>query len=158
MHFDSDPAPKKIGKSMRWRISRQRKKNRWKPLASLFVVAVSSISIAGYAALSITLNGLPSNESFQGWIALIQPASESQEDKVLLSVDSVDESSGNPSVEYTVSACGPHPYSADLLLTGNAQISKIDPIIIGGPGGPEKTIQQHAQEDLTGIRLPVHLG
>jgi hypothetical protein len=144
---------------MQRRISRQREKKRWKPLAPLFVVAVSGISIAGYVALSITLNGLPSNYSFQGWVALIQPASESREDKVLLRVDSTDESSSNPNVTYTVSACGPHPYSADLLLTGHAQLSNIDPIIIVGPGGPEKTIKQHTQKISLGfVSLGTKLG
>ena len=65
---------------------------------------------------------------------------------MLLRVDSTDESSGNPNVTYSVSACGPHAYNADLLLTGNAQLSHINPIIIIGPGGSAKTIQQHAQK------------
>jgi hypothetical protein len=110
---------------MRRRMSGQLGKRRWRLLASLFVVGISGVSIAGYAALSITLNGVPKNATFPGWVALIQPASESQKDKVELQVDSIDASSPDPYVTYTVSACGPYNYSADLLLNGDAELSNI---------------------------------
>jgi hypothetical protein len=131
---------------MRRRIFSLATEKRWRFLALLFVVVVSGISIAGYVALSITLNGLPSNESFQGWIALIQPASETQEDKVQLQVESTDESSNNPSVRYTVSACGPRPYSADLLLSGDAQLSDIAKTLIVQPRAKTIIVQPRAKQ------------
>lgn len=120
---------------MRRRIRAESRKTR-KTLAPLFVVAVSGLSIAGYIALTITLYGQPSpSQSFPGWIALIQPASESPQDKVQLQVATSNEGSSNPFVIYTVSACGPqHPYSADLLLEGGAELSAIAPQSVIPPG------------------------
>jgi hypothetical protein len=116
------------------RVLRQEEKRRWRRLTLLLVIAISGISIASYVSLSITLNGLPSNGSFPGWVALIQPASESQADKVQLQVDSG--ADGNePVVTYTVSACGPSSYSADLLLGDNAQLTNVVPTQAIGPGG-----------------------
>jgi hypothetical protein len=131
---------------MRRRMSAQAGMRRWRFLASLFVVGVTGVSIAGYVALSITLNGVPKTSTLQGWAALIQPASESQKDKVELQVDSAYESSSHPYVMYTVSACGPYSYSADLLLNGNAELSNI---ATGDPDTPQA--QKISSLDLTGL-------
>lgn len=76
--------------------------------------------------MSITLNGLPPYWKFNGTAFLLQPTSESKVDKVVLLVQSY-AGGRNPLVSYTVSACGPRPYSADLVLTGNAQITDAKP-------------------------------
>jgi hypothetical protein len=132
---------------MRRRIRAGSRKT-WKTLGLMFVVAVSSISIAGYVALSITLDGQPSpSQSFPGWIALIQPASESLQDKVQLRVVTSNEGSSNPFVTYTVSACGPHPYSADLLLTGGAELSAIAAqFAISSGSGATKDVTPKAEQ------------
>lgn len=105
---------------MRQTYKRNYKRAR-KLIAWSLITTLSLASIAGYVALSITLNGPPPNWSFDGNAFLIQPASESNADKVQLSF--LVNTSGNlPIVSYTVSACGPRPYSVDFILTGNAQI------------------------------------
>jgi hypothetical protein len=86
------------------------------------IATISFTSIAGYVALSITLNGPPPYLNFDGMAFLLQPASESKIEKVQLLVDSSGGDS-HPFVSYSISACGPRPYSADLVLTGNAQVT-----------------------------------
>ena len=91
-------------------------------LAWSLITTLSFASIAGYAALSVTLNGPPPNWQFDGMAFLIQPASESNVDKVQLFFNVYNSGTNYPLVSYVMSACGPRPYSADLVLANNAQI------------------------------------
>jgi hypothetical protein len=98
--------------------------NWWRRLALLLAIVVSGISIAGYVALSLTVNGLPPYRPFPGWVAVLQPSSQPFGDQVQLMVLS-DAIGAHPLVGYTVAACGPHPYRADLLIGGSAQLADI---------------------------------
>jgi hypothetical protein len=98
--------------------------NWWRRLALVLAIVVSGISIAGYVALSMTVNGLPPYRPFPGWVAVIQPLSQPFGDQVQLMVES-DATGAHPLVGYTVVACGPHPYNADLLIGGSAQLTDI---------------------------------
>lgn len=122
-----------LGLSMRRRTASRRGANRWRSIAVLLVIAISAISIAGYVALSITANGPPPSAGFIGWAALIQPASEPLTDQSQLQITS-DAQGDDPFITYDVSACGPHgPYTAYLLLGGDAQISKMSTFPSFGP-------------------------
>lgn len=80
------------------------------------VVAVTGISILGYIALSLLVNSPPPPLQSNASAALIQPTSESQADTVTLHAETIYKQ-GN-SITFTVSACGPHPYHAQLILNG----------------------------------------
>lgn len=88
-------------------------------------MAVTGISIFGYTVLSVTVNALPQLKVFPGWIAVLEPVSGlSGGEQVSLMVQS-DAIGSRPLVSYTVVACGPHPYSADLLIGGFARLTGI---------------------------------
>ena len=59
-------------------------------------------------------------------MAVLEPVSELGGEQVLLKVQS-NVVGSHPLVSYTVVACGPHPYSADLLIGGSAQLTGIRP-------------------------------
>jgi hypothetical protein len=96
----------------------------WKRLTLLFAMLVTGISIIGYVALSVTVNALPPLRPFPGWVALLEPVSELGGEQVLLKVQS-NAVGSHPFVSYTVVACGRHPYRADLLIGGSAQLTGI---------------------------------
>lgn len=87
-------------------------------------MAVTGVSIIGYAALSVTVNALPPLRVFPGWLAVLQPVSEASGEQVSLIVHS-DAVGRHPLVSYAVVACGSRPYSADLLIGGSAQLTDI---------------------------------
>jgi hypothetical protein len=99
------------------RSVRQRYKNSRRAIA-LVAITVSSISIIGYIILSLGVNTLPSvpNPELLPFAAVIQPASESQADQVSLQARAAQ--SHNGEVLYILSACGTHPYHAELILSG----------------------------------------
>jgi hypothetical protein len=102
-------------------------------LAWSVITALNFASIAGYIALSITLNGSAPYWQFNGTAFIIQPVSESTADKVQLVI--LDQTGGgHPGLAYDISACGPRPYSADLVLTGDA---RINPLRVSGMKPPE---------------------
>jgi hypothetical protein len=88
-------------------------------LALTLTVAVSSVSIVGYVSLSLMINALPPPLNNYDWVGLVQPAAEPQSDHVSLQVDVANEYIGSDSsiITYTVSACGPYPYSAELVFS-----------------------------------------
>jgi hypothetical protein len=96
----------------------------WRRLALLLVVLVSGISVAGYVMSSMTVNGTPPPRVFQGWLAVLQPLAEPLGDQVKLIVLS-HAAGDHPLVGYTVVACGPHPYRADLVIGGAAQLTDV---------------------------------
>jgi hypothetical protein len=99
------------------RSVRRRYKNTRRAIA-LGAVTVSSISIIGYITLSLGVNTLPSvpNPELLPFAAVIQSASESQADQVSLQARAAE--SHNGEILYTLSACGTHPYYAELILNG----------------------------------------
>jgi hypothetical protein len=97
---------------------------RYRRRAALLLTALATVgSIAGYAVLSVTVNGLPPVRVFPGWVAVLEPVSE-QGEQVRLQVLS-DLAGSRPLVGYTVVACGSRPYTADLLIGGAAQLTRI---------------------------------
>jgi hypothetical protein len=91
----------------------------WKRLTLLLVMVVTGISVIGYVAVSVAVNALPPLRPFPGWVAVLEPVSELGGEQVLLKVQS-NAVGSHPLVSYSVVACGPHPYSADLLIGGSA--------------------------------------
>ncbi len=87
--------------------------------------AVAVTSIAGYVALSFTVNGLPPYPP-AGWVVVLQPAKAANVDVVQLLVRA--RTDGNQTrAAYDVVVCGPRPYSGDLLIGGNARLATILP-------------------------------
>lgn len=91
----------------------------------LLAGAVTVTSIAGYVALSFTVNGLPPYPS-AGWVAVLQPASGPDVDVVQLLVQAQTEGNQTRSA-YDVVVCGPRPYTGDLLIGGSARLARILP-------------------------------
>jgi hypothetical protein len=88
-------------------------------------MVVTAGSIIGYVALSVTVNALPPLRVFPGWVAALEPVSEiGSGEQVSLTVQS-DAIGSHPLVSYTLVACGPHRYVADLLIGGSAQLTNI---------------------------------
>jgi hypothetical protein len=95
----------------------------------LLAGAVTITSIAGYVALSFTVNGLPAYPS-AGWVAVLQPATGPDVDVVQLLVQARTE--GNQTrAAYDLVVCGPQPYTGDLLIGGSARLATIlpDPVM-----------------------------
>jgi hypothetical protein len=119
----------KPGHSRRRRAPGARARRRWRQLAVLLAGAVTVTSIAGYVALSFTVNGLPPYPS-AGWVAVLQPATGPDVDVVQLLVQARTE--GNHTrAAYDVVVCGPQPYTGDLLIGGSARLATIlpDPVM-----------------------------
>jgi len=85
-------------------------------IAMVMVVIVTGISVAGYVMLSLLVNSPPPPIGSDAWAAVVQPVSESQADTVTIQAQTA-WTMGN-SILYTVWACGPHPYHAQLLMSG----------------------------------------
>jgi hypothetical protein len=80
------------------------------------MAAATAGGIAGYAALSVTVNGVPPIRPFPGWVAVLEPVTELDEQVRLEVLSGLDGS--HPLVGYTVAARGSRPYNADLLIGG----------------------------------------
>jgi hypothetical protein len=96
------------------------------------VMLVGFASIGGYVLLSITLNGPAPQWQSSGTAFIVQPKSEPDVDKVTFVLQAFIGGS-NPSVTYRIYACGPRPYSGDLVLTGSAQIVSSKSFVVRGP-------------------------
>jgi hypothetical protein len=84
-------------------------------LGLALAVTLSGVSIIAYIAISITENApAPTVSQTFDWIAVVQPTTESHADKVTLDAQAILGTS--PEIGYEVTACGPHPYTAYLLL------------------------------------------
>jgi hypothetical protein len=95
-------------------------------LALVLAMAVTGISIIGYVTLSVTVNALPPLHVYPGWLAVLEPVTELSGEQVQLEVQS-DAVGSHPLVSYAVAACGPHPYTADLVIGGSARLTGIQP-------------------------------
>jgi hypothetical protein len=88
-------------------------------------LALNFASIGGYVALSVTLNGPPPYWQFSGDAFLVQSTTQPNVDKVKLTVQTQPDPGGHGTlITYAVQVCGARPYSADLVLTEDAQITK----------------------------------
>jgi len=96
----------------------------WKRLTLILAMAVTGISIIGYVALSVTVNALPPVQVYPGWLAVLEPVTELSGEQVLLKVQS-DAVGIHPQVSYAIAVCGPHQYTADLLIGGSARLTGI---------------------------------
>jgi hypothetical protein len=117
------------GRSRRRRAPRARAGHGWRHPAVLLAGAVAVTSIAGYVALSFTVNGLPPYPA-AGWMAVLQPATSPDVDVVQLLVQARTEG-GQTRAAYDVVVCGPRPYTGDLLMGGSARLATIlpDPLL-----------------------------
>jgi len=95
--------------------------HRLRRTAALVTGVLTIMTIAGYVALSFTVNGLPAYP-LAGWVAVLQPATASNADTVQILVQARTQG-GQTRAAYDVVACGPRPYSGDLLIGGSAQLS-----------------------------------
>jgi hypothetical protein len=93
--------------------------------AALATGLATVMSIAGYIALSFTIDGLPAYPP-EGWVAVIQPATASNADTVQILVQELTQGSQTWAA-YDVVVCGPRPYSGDLLIGGSAQLTAARP-------------------------------
>jgi hypothetical protein len=93
--------------------------------AALATELATVMSIAGYIALSFTIDGLPEYPP-EGWVAVIQPATASNADTVQILVQALTQG-GQTRAAYDVVVCGPRPYSGDLLIGGSAQLTAARP-------------------------------
>ena len=93
--------------------------------AALATGLATVMSIAGYIALSFTIDGLPAYPP-EGWVAVIQPATASNADTVQILVQALTQGSQTRAA-YDVVVCGPQPYSGDLLIGGSAQLTAARP-------------------------------
>jgi hypothetical protein len=86
---------------------------------------VTVTSIAGYAALSFMINGLPAYPP-ASWVAVLQPATAPDTDVVQLLVQARTEA-GQTRAAYDLVVCGPRPYTGDLLIGGSARLATAVP-------------------------------
>jgi hypothetical protein len=86
----------------------------FRSIAVVATIGFSIIAIFGYLILSLAINSLPPESHSLGWSALIQESSESQADQITLRLHT----SNDDSATYEISACGPHPYTGKLILSG----------------------------------------
>ncbi len=100
-----------------------RRRLRWAAVLATGLVTIASI--AGYVALSFTVNGLPTYPA-AGWVAVLQPATTPNADTVQLLVQARTQG-GQTRAAYDVVVCGPQPYSGDLLIGGSAQLTAARP-------------------------------
>jgi len=100
-------------------------RRRGRRTAAVVTGVVTMTSIAGYVALSFTVNGLPTYPP-AGWIAVLQPATAPNADIVQLLVQARTQG-GQTRAAYDVVVCGPQPYTGDLLIGGSAQLTATQP-------------------------------
>jgi hypothetical protein len=115
-------------------------------LTVLLLVGVGSA--VAYVALTATINGLPPYHPFNGWVAVLQPSNERGGDQVSLEVASEASAfpNGHPLVGYTVTVCGSHAYTGELLIGGDAKFTSYVPLPPPAQGEPTPTV--HRLSDL----------
>lgn len=107
-------------KISKYGIGKYRKRRKLARLALLVIFGAGSI--IAYALLAFTINGQPPLQPFPGWVAVLQPVTETVTDKVNLYVAS-DVSDRYPELDYQLVVCGPaSSYHGDLLLGGAAMV------------------------------------
>jgi hypothetical protein len=109
-------------------------------MAVMLAGAVAVTSIAGYVALSFTVNGLPTYPPV-GWVAVLQPSTSPDTDVVQLLVQARTEA-GQTRAAYDVVVCGPRPYTGDLLIGGSARLATTAPNPVMPPSSAPMRIQR----------------
>jgi hypothetical protein len=94
---------------------------RRRKFASITIVIVGAASIVFYLGLSLATNAQPSTAVNTGWVALLQPGNPSGSGRILLRVEPT-VPGDHPAINYSVLACGDHPFRGVLLLGGQAQL------------------------------------
>ena len=120
--------------------------------AAAAIVIAGLGSVVFYAAISATINGRPSTQPFQGWVALLQPSGSSSDDQVKLVAKAlVPGGPGqHPAMSYTVVACGGQPFQGVLLMGGDARLADLH----GIPAmGTSSTPAQARAEDLSDLTV-----
>jgi hypothetical protein len=118
--------------------------------ATAAIVIAGLGSVVFYAAISATINGRPSTQPFQGWVALLQPSGSPSGDQVKLVAKAlVPGAPGqHPAMSYTVVACGSQPFRGVLLMGGDARLADLH----GFPAlGTSSTPAQASAEDLSDL-------
>jgi hypothetical protein len=98
---------------MRMEIFRTSRRRRL--LGLVFVLLIGISSGIAYIMISFTIDGLPPDLPFPGWVAVLQPISQPSGDTVNLQMQST-VVGANPKVQYMVTVCGSRPYSGDLFM------------------------------------------
>lgn len=90
-----------------------------------FLGLVLCISVMPYLVVSLALNGQPSSQAFDGWLAILGPAT-SGADRVALGVAALEPGApgAHPSLLYSIAVCGGTPFSGKLLIGGDARLSR----------------------------------
>jgi hypothetical protein len=107
--------------------------------ATAAIVIAGLGSVVFYAAISATINGLPSTQPFQGWVALLQPWGSPSGDQVkLVAVARAPGAPGqHPAMSYTVVVCGGRPFQGVLLM--GRRCSPRGPARMARPGDEQHT-------------------
>ena len=144
--------PRRKGRGFRTRLG----------AAAILLVGLSSI--AGYAAISATINGQPSTSPFSGFVVLLQVAGRFSQDQVKLeAIPLVPGGPGQrPTLSYQVNVCGNQPFSGVLLIGGDARLSHLQ----GNPAlGATTAAGEASRQDLPdlaflneGTGIPFDLG
>ncbi len=123
---------------MRWRAPRSWR--RLSPVELVFVI-LGLASVLAFAAVSMTVNSLPTPREFDGWIAVLQQGrSRASQVKVSVSPEIPGGSGDAPVLRYAVAACGPKPFQGALLVGGAARLRGLHVIAPPAPvSGPAPT-------------------
>jgi hypothetical protein len=124
----SDATIRRRGQRGRWRLS---------PSEIVFVI-LGLASVLGFAAVSMTVNSLPTPREFDGWIAVLQQGrSRASQVTVSISPEIPGGSGDAPALRYAVAACGPTPFQGALLVGGAARLRGLHvtapPAPVSGP-------------------------
>ncbi|MGA2928373.1 MAG: hypothetical protein ABSG43_20755 [Solirubrobacteraceae bacterium] len=90
---------------------------------------IAAFALAGiwlFWQVSLASNDVPSDQTFPGWLAVLQPADASFGDqlKVVVGLTASVGRGHEPELEYTVVACGAHPFEGVLVAGGAARLSE----------------------------------
>ena len=129
----------RLGRGQRQGAAGVRARRGWRWLAVLLAVLVTVTSIAGYAVLSFTINGLPGYPA-AGWVAVLQPSTAPFVDTVQVLVQARTDGSQTRAA-YDVVVCGPRPYTADLLIGGSARLATVLPNPVLPASVPQPRVQ-----------------
>ena len=92
------------------------------------IILAGLVSAGCFAAVSLTVNGVPSTTPFSGFVTVLQPAatSISQDQIKLIASPLVPGGPGqHPGLSYAVAVCGPQPFRGVLLIGGDARLSHL---------------------------------
>jgi hypothetical protein len=105
------------------------------------LVILGLASVLAFAAVSMTVNSIPTPREFDGWIAVLQQGrSRASQVKVSVSPEMPGGSGNAPVLRYAVATCGPMPFQGALLVGGAARLRGLHVIAPPAPvSGPSPT-------------------